>query len=207
MLINSVHPAEKQRASIAHEYAHLIVDRYTAGIDYLTISGRKPANERFAESFAMSFLMPASSVRFRFNEIVNSTGNFQVADLVRLKHFYFVSMEAMALRLEGLGLLRSGAWDLLKEKGLPVRKAEERLNLTREAHPEPPYPERYKFLAVHAYERGELSEKELANYLRCDVWEARRVIQESMLSVEVDAEGCSSPMRADFETSLLADYS
>jgi len=207
MLINSVHPAEKQRASIAHEYAHLIVDRYTAGIDYLTVSGRKPANERFAESFAMSFLMPASSVRFRFNEIVNSTGNFQVADLVRLKHFYFVSMEAMALRLESLGLLRSGAWDLLKEKGLPVRKAEERLNLAREANPEPPYPERYKFLAVHAYERGELSEKELANYLRCDIWEARRVIQESMLSVEVDAEGRSLPMRANFETSLLADHS
>lgn len=207
MLINSVHPAEKQRASIAHEYAHLIVDRYTAGIDYLTISGRKPANERFAESFAMSFLMPASSIRFRFNEIVNSTGNFRVADLVKLKHFYFVSMEAMALRLEGLGLLRTGAWDLLKEKGLPVKESEKRLNLTREANPEPAYPERYKFLAVHAYERGELSEKELANYLRCDVWEARRVIQESMLSVEVDAEGRSSPMQADFETSLLADHS
>ena len=132
MLINSVHPADKQRASIAHEYAHLIVDRYTAGIDYLTVSGRKPANERFAESFAMSFLMPASSVRFRFNEIVNSTGNFQVADLVKLKHFYSVSMEAMALRLEGLGLLRSGTWDLLKEKGLPVREAEKRLGLTTE---------------------------------------------------------------------------
>ena len=103
MLINSVHPADKQRASIAHEYAHLIVDRYTAGIDYLTISGRKPANERFAESFAMSFLMPASSVRFRFNEIVNTTGNFQVGDLVKLKHRYSVSMEAMALRLESPG--------------------------------------------------------------------------------------------------------
>ena len=80
------------------------MDRYTAGIDYLTIYGRKPANERFAESFAMSFLMPASSVRFRFNETVNSSGNFQVADLFKLKHFYHVSMEAMVLRLEGLGL-------------------------------------------------------------------------------------------------------
>ena len=207
MLINSVHPAEKQRASIAHEYAHLIVDRYTAGIDYLTIYGRKPANERFAESFAMSFVMPASSVRYRFNEIVNSTGNFQVADLVKLKHFYFVSMEAMALRLEALGLLKGGTWDLLREKGLPVREAEKRLDLTREVRQEPAYPERYKFLAVHAYERGELSEKELANYLRCDVWEARRVIQESMLSVEVDAEGHSCHMHADFETSLLADRS
>ncbi len=206
MLINSVHPADKQRASISHEYAHLIVDRYTAGIDYLTNFGRKPANERFAESFAMSFLMPASSVRFRFNEIVNTTGNFQVGDLVQLKHFYSVSMEAMALRLESLGLLKQGTWDLLKEKGLPIREAEKRLGLASEARPEPAYPERYKFLGVHAYERGELSEKELANYLRCDIWEVRRVIQESMLSVEVDAEGQTHSMQADFETSLLADH-
>ncbi len=207
MLINSVHPAEKQRASISHEYAHLIVDRYTAGIDYLTNFGRKPANERFAESFAMSFLMPASSVRFRFNEIVNTTGNFQVGDLVKLKHRYFVSMEAMALRLESLGLLKPGTWELQKEKGLPIREAEKKLGLVTEAKPEPAYPDRYKFLAVHAYERGELSEKELANYLRCDVWEARRVVQESMLSVEVDSEGRTHPMQADFEASLLADHS
>lgn len=206
MLINSVHPADKQRASIAHEYAHLIVDRHTAGIDYLTVHGRKPANERFAESFAMSFLMPSSSVRFRFNEIVSTTGNFQVADLVRLKHFYSVSMEAMALRLESLGLLKGGTWDLQKEKGFPVREAEKRLGLATETAPKPAYPERYKFLAVHAYERGELSEKELANYLRCDIWEARRVIRESMLSVEVDSEGRAHEMQADFEASLLADH-
>lgn len=207
MLINSVHPADKQRASISHEYAHLIVDRYTAGIDYLTIFGRKPANERFAESFAMSFLMPASSVRFRFNEIVNTTGNFQVGDLVKLKHRYFVSMEAMALRLESLGLLKQGTWDLQKEKGLPVREAERRLGLFNGAEPEPAFPDRYKLLAVHAYERGELSEKEVANYLRCDIWEARKIIQESMLSMEVDAEGRTHQMQADFETSLLAGHS
>jgi Zn-dependent peptidase ImmA (M78 family)/transcriptional regulator with XRE-family HTH domain len=203
VLINSVHPADKQRASIAHEYAHLIVDRHTAGIDYLTVAGRKPANERFAESFAMSFVMPASSVRFRFNEIVNNTGKFQVADLVKLKHFYFVSMEAMALRLESLGLLKSGTWDLQKEKGFSVRKAETRLGLSPEVRKEPAYPDRYKFLAVHAYERGELSEKELANYLRCDVWEARQIIQDSKVSVEVDEDGQSGSMDADYETDLL----
>lgn len=206
MLINSVHPTDKQRASISHEYAHLIVDRYTAGIDYLTVFGRKPANERFAESFAMSFLMPASSVRFRFNEIVNATGDFQVGDLVKLKHRYFVSMEAMALRLESLGLLKQGTWDLQKEKDFSVREAEKRLGLVTKMKPEPAYPERYKLLAVHAYVRGELSEKELANYLRCDIWEARRIIQESLLSMEVDAEGCIHPMQADFETSLLAHH-
>lgn len=206
MLINGVHPPEKQRASIAHEYAHLIVDRYAAGIDYLTAGGRKPANERFAESFGMGFLMPAPSVRLRFNEIVNTTGNFQVGDLVKLKHYYSVSMEAMALRLEGLKLLKAGTWDLLKEKQLPVRQAEQRLGLATETPPEAAYPTRFKFLAVQAYERGELTEKELATYLRCDVWEARRVVQESLLSVEVDADGQSRPMRADFETSLLAGH-
>ncbi len=205
MLINSVHPADKQRASISHEYAHLIVDRYTAGIDYLTTYGRKPANERFAESFAMSFLMPASSVRLRFNEIVNSTGNFQVGDLMKLKHRFSVSLEAMALRLESLGLLKQGTWELQKEKGLPVREAERHLGLATDTSPEPAYPDRYKLLAVHAHERGELSEKELANYLRCDIWEARRVIQESMRSVEVDAEGRLHPVQADFEASLLSD--
>ena len=206
LLINGRHPVEKQRASIAHEYAHLIVDRYTAGIDYLSVLGRKPANERFAESFAMSFLMPASAVRFRFNEIVNTTGNFQVGDLVKLKHFYSVSMEAMAIRLESLGLLKQGTYELLKEKGLPVREAEKRLGLVTEQRPEPVFPERYQLLAVHAYERGELSEKELANFLRCDIWEARRIVQEAMLSVEVDAEGQEHPLQADFETSLLANH-
>ena len=206
LLINSVHPIAKQRASIAHEYAHLIVDRYSAGIDYLTSPGRKPANERFAEAFAMSFLMPAASVRFRFNEVVNNSGSFQVADLVKIKHFFQVSMEAMCLRLEGLGLLRAGTWDLLKQQGLPIRQAEERLGLTSEDRPEPAYPERYRFLAVRAYERGELTEKELANYLRCDLWEARRVVQESLLSVEVDADGQTQPVSIDFNRTLLSDH-
>jgi len=205
LLINSRHPPEQQRASIAHEYAHLIVDRHTAGIDSLAPPARKPLNERFAESFAMSFLMPAASVRFRFHETVNATGNFQVADLVKLKHFYGVSLEAMTLRLESLGLLKSGTWDLLKEKRIPVRQAEKRLGLASDHPAEPPYPERYKFLAVQAYERGDLSEKELANYLGCDIWEARRVVQESLVNAEVDAAGETLAIEADFNTPLLSN--
>jgi Zn-dependent peptidase ImmA (M78 family)/DNA-binding XRE family transcriptional regulator len=106
ILVNRKHPPERRRVSMLHEYGHLIVDRYKPGIDYLTMTGRKPANERFAESFALSFLMPASSVRQRFHDIVTTTGNFLVADLRRLSHFYFASVEAMALRLERLGLIR-----------------------------------------------------------------------------------------------------
>ena len=88
ILVNRKHPPERRRVSMLHEYGHLIVDRYKPGIDYLTMTGRKPANERFAESFALSFLMPTSSVRQRFHDIVTTTGDFQVADLRRLSHFY-----------------------------------------------------------------------------------------------------------------------
>ncbi len=83
-------------------------------------------------------------MRFRFNEIVNSTGNFQVGDLVKLKHHFGMSLEAMALRLESLGLLRQGTWELQKEKGLPVREAEKRLGLADLSQPEPAYPDRYR---------------------------------------------------------------
>src|SRR5207248_3032774 len=68
ILVNRKHPPERRRVSILHEYGHLIVDRYKPGIDYLAMTGRKPANERFAESFGLCFLMPASSVRQRFHD-------------------------------------------------------------------------------------------------------------------------------------------
>jgi Zn-dependent peptidase ImmA (M78 family) len=77
--------------------------------------GRKPANERFAEAFALCFLLPATSVRQKFHDIVATTGDFQVADLCRMKHFYFVSLEAMTIRVEQLGLIPKGNWDSLKE--------------------------------------------------------------------------------------------
>lgn len=81
ILVNRKHPPERRRVSMLHEYGHLIVNRYEPGIDYLIIKGRKPAHERFAESFGLSFLMPTSSVRQRFNDIVNTTGDFKGADL------------------------------------------------------------------------------------------------------------------------------
>jgi Zn-dependent peptidase ImmA (M78 family)/DNA-binding XRE family transcriptional regulator len=205
ILVNIAHTPERRRASMLHEYGHLIVDRYKPGIDYLTVPGRRPVNERFAEAFAMSFLMPAASVRHRFHETVATTGDFQVADLVRLKHYYFVSLEAMALRLEGLGLIPRGSWGLLKEDRLQVRKAERYLSLPSHLETRDVYPERYKFLAVHAYERGEITEGELANYLRCDPVPAREIVLQCRTSLEDEANGQQHPLRVDLQRSLLAE--
>jgi len=187
-----------------HEYGHLIVDRYKPGIDYLTMRGRKPANERFAESFALSFLMPASSVRQRFHDIVTTTGDFQVADLRRLSHFYFVSVEAMALRLEQLGLIAKGSWQYLKEAKFAPKQAAELLGLQPLPTNDEPYPERYKYLAVHAYERGEIGDSDLAHYLRCDIVTAREIVTHTLTSREVGATGEEGQLRLAFDHSLLS---
>src|SRR5262249_30840556 len=102
ILVNRKHPPGRRRLSMLHAYGHLIVERFKPGIDPLAWTGRKPAGERFADSFSLCFLMPASSVRQRFHDVVTATGDFRGADLHRMSHFYHVSVEAMALRLEQL---------------------------------------------------------------------------------------------------------
>ncbi len=180
------------------------MDRYNPGIDYLTMTGRKPANERFAESFGLSFLMPASSVRQRFHDIVTMTGDFKGADLRRLSHFYYVSVEAMALRLEQLGLIQRGSWQFLKESKFSPREAAELLSLQAQPINDEPFPERYKYLAVAAYERGDIGDTDLAHYLRCDIVRAREIASVTLSSPEMDdATGEQSTWRLDFAKSLL----
>jgi Zn-dependent peptidase ImmA (M78 family)/DNA-binding XRE family transcriptional regulator len=204
ILVNRKHPPERRRVSMLHEYGHLIVDRFKPGIDYLTMTGRKPANERFAESFALSFLMPTSSVRQRFHDIVTMTGNFLVADLRRLSHFYFVSALAMALRLEQLGLIQKGSAQFLKESKFSPREAADLLGLQPQPVNNFPFPERYKYLAVAAYERGEIGDSDLAYYLRCDIVDAREIATRTLTSREVEATGEESAWRLDFAKSLLS---
>lgn len=207
ILVNRKHPAERRRVSMLHEYGHFLLstDRYRPGIDYLAMHGRKPANERFAEAFALGFLMPATSVRQKFHDIVSGTGDFQVADLCRMKHFYFVSLEAMTLRVEQLGLIPRGTWDSLKESGFSPRKAEAMLGLPSHPATDDVVPDRYKYLAVQAYERGELGDTDLAHYLRCDIATARETAARLLTSRELEPSGEVQTIRMNFDTSLLGE--
>lgn len=205
ILVNRKHPPERRRATMLHEYGHLITDRFKPGIDYLSYPGRKPANERFAEAFSMSFLMPSTSVRRRFNQIVNESGDFQIADLCRLSHFYYVSVEAMTLRLEGLGLIPKGVRDHLKESRFEVRRAVQMLNLQQHPVTDERFPDRYVFLAVQAFDQGELSEGELASLLRCDRVSARETVNKYLTTTEVSEDGEVRSVQMDTQYSLLGE--
>jgi hypothetical protein len=151
--------------------------------------------------------MPATSVRQRFHDIVTSTSDFQVADLRRLSHFYFVSVEAMALRLERLGLISKGSWQFLKESRFAPRQAADLLGLQTQPVNDYPFPDRYRYLAVHAYERGDIGDSDLAYFLRCDVASAREIVAQTLTTREVEPTGEERDLQLDFRKSLLAEAS
>lgn len=205
ILINRKHPAERRRATLVHEYGHVIANRYRPGVDYLKHRGRKPINERFAERFGMSFLMPATSIRRRFNEIVSGTGDFHVSDLCRLSHLYYVSVEAMAYRLEGLQLIPDGTIQHLRESRFEIRKAKDILELPVQPITKDSYPDRYVFLAVQAYEQAKISEGQLAQFLDVDPVTAREKVEKISQGTNISDDGTIKEFRFDFQRSLLKE--
>ncbi len=206
IFINRNHPPERQRMSMAHEYAHFLIDRYRPGIDYFERHSRKPANERFADAFALAFLMPRLSVRRYVTDIVSTTQDFRVADLVRLSHYYFVSAQAAVLRLEQLGLIGKGWWDHLAEAGFRPHGAKQDLNLEAQtSEPQDQYPERYMFLAVQAFQKQAISEGQLARFLRTDRVTVRGIVEGCLMRRETQSDGGDQVVEMPFERSLLAN--
>lgn len=177
IFLNSRHPRTRRDASLAHEYGHFLCDRHRPGVDRTNGDERKPRNEQFCDAFAMGFLLPRASVRPFFFNTFESTGDFQVADLVRLSSFFQVSLEAAARRLEALGLVGRGTWEMLKEQGISPKAARERLGLGADESQLERLPDRYRMLAVKAYLQGLISESQLAKYLRCDRIAAREIVE------------------------------
>ena len=139
---------------------------------------RVPVSERFADAFARCMLMPAVGLRRRFNELSRAAdGKVTSGEVCRVAHYYFVSVEAMMLRLEELRLLPGGTWDRLRDRGFKVREAQAQLGLLPYSSNDRLLPLSYQFLAVRAYEEGNLTEGELVRLLRADRVSARQTVQ------------------------------
>lgn len=204
ILVNKLHPKERRRWTTAHEYGHFLLDRDRPGVDFVQAMQRKPENERFADAFAGAFLMPEAGVQRRFYEDVERKSDFNVGDLCRMADYYAVSLMAMTLRLESLGLIGRGSWDSIKASRVPVK------DLKREAgvqdRPDPDseelFPERYKQLAVQAWLSEKISIGTLAKLLRCTMVEAREIAAECA-EIADDVEGVATRFSVDLTESLL----
>jgi len=178
--VNSRHPYERRRQSLAHEYAHFLSSRHRADVTILRRYRRYPDHERLANSFARSFLVPADGVARRVNEVKSAkAGKFTYADICTLAYYYGVSIEAFTRHLEDLKLISAGAWQKLKASNFKASEARALLGIAAPPAVDDLLPPRYRFLALDGYRNGKLTESQLAHFLRVDRMEARRIVDES----------------------------
>lgn len=205
ILINRAHPRERRNWTIAHEYGHFLLERDKPGVDYLRPLQRKPQGERFADAFAAAFLMPEPGVQRRFYDEIERSGDFKVADLCRMADHFSVSMQAMTVRLEELSLIPRGSWDAIIDAGVPVRALKQEAGIEPAANQDSlePYPQRYKLLAVEAFERELITEGQLARLLRCSRIQAREIVEQSSKAPS-DDNGMPSSVTFSLSQSLLA---
>lgn len=163
--VNANHPEARRRWTLAHEYSHFLIDRNRGEISILRSSRKIPPQERLADAFAKHFLMPGVGLGRRFDEIWRAVGGrVSPAEVLQLAHIYRVSFESMMTRLEELERLPRGTYRRLKAEGFRPHEAKRHVSLSS-SDPDPVLPLRYELLAVFAYERGLLTEGQLAERL------------------------------------------
>lgn len=92
IFLNTMKSAERSRFDAAHELGHLVRDLYSMQ----HVKARDLEMEKEADAFASAFLMPKESV------VVNRPPAFTINYLMKLKHYWGVSLAALAYRYNSL---------------------------------------------------------------------------------------------------------
>src|SRR5690606_31241238 len=95
IFLNTIKSAERSRFDAAHELGHLVRDVYT--MQHGQAHG--PEMERQADAFASAFLMTNESI------IANQPPAYTIKHLIKLKHYWGVSLAALAYRFNSPGLI------------------------------------------------------------------------------------------------------
>jgi hypothetical protein len=73
--------------------------------------------------------------------------------------------------------LPTGTWNKLKDRGIEVRKIQEKLGLRLEKNANQKLPRRYQYLAVEALDEGKITEGRFARLLRVNRLQARTLAE------------------------------
>jgi len=183
ILLNANHPLERRVQTAAHELGHFVSNRHQAAV--LRIAGPgKSREERYADAFGRAFLTPARAVKQRFSEITAGSSQLTRRHIILLAHAFGVSREALVRRLEDLGLTKPGSWDWFTVNGgITNVQAQQVLGDlapfdTHAAGSPRPTTLRLNLLAEQAWQRGLLSEGQLAQLLCLSRVELRTVLDE-----------------------------
>ena len=188
VLINANHHWKRRVQTAIHETGHFVSDRSHADIlDEGEVD--RSIEERFAKRFGSAFLMPASGVRARVNQIIGSENRFDVRELILLAHQFGVSTEAMCRRLEELTILPQGTWDSIRDRGFASDLERSVIGEVSPPAKPPLIPPRLAYLASTALGRELLSEGQICDLLAVDRLELREALKpfeaEEVISLHV----------------------
>ena len=173
--MNANHSHERQRWSLAHQYAHFLAHRPQPEVTLRGDRLRASARERFAEAFAENFLMPAAGLKRRFHMMSQTRADGPTpTDLHQLADLFQVSYEAMARRLKNVGLIRRNAWKKLSDAGAQADVQQWPTPTSQSADTEL-LPLRFRYLVVEAWIAAKITEGQAARLLRADRVAARLI--------------------------------
>jgi Zn-dependent peptidase ImmA (M78 family) len=113
ILLNSLHPADRLRYTLAHEVGHLVMHRFPT-----------PEMEEQANEFASSLLLPREEMRQAFGG-----RKVNLALLASLKPEWRVAMQALLMRAHALGYVDANQsrylWQQISSRGWRLREPAE----------------------------------------------------------------------------------
>ena len=174
IFVNTHCTRERRLFTLAHELGHLTMDRDHTATLLTDKQERESLAEVRANSFAATFLMPNLAVKEALLKLGVTEGKKEEISAVTIDYLrkqFGVSYEAMLWRLVNLNVITKKD----RERFLPyaVEDAAPAGGVTS-----PVLPERYRALAVEAYRRAKISIGKLADLLRIDIYEARRLVKQ-----------------------------
>lgn len=196
MLLNANHPRERRAATAGHETGHFISKRKEPEILHVN-EQENSREERYANAFGSTLLMPARAVMQKFNEVTAGASKLTRRHVIILAHSFGVSREAIVRRLEELGLTKAGTWDWFQNNGgITDQQARQILGDlvlpdAQKADADRPTTLRLNLLASEVYGRGLLSEGQLSRLLHLTRIELREILMEVEHS-DTDEDGVMS---------------
>jgi Zn-dependent peptidase ImmA (M78 family) len=183
IFVNSSHPFERRRFTLAHEYGHFLADRKLISSDkddVFEIGTKKEESEKFADLFAVEFLMPEEIVIKQFENITEITQKFTEVDIAKLSVHFGTSFQAMTNRLIALKLLPQGSYKFMIDNGVKpdiLKKQFSDKNPIYINDNTSIFPYNYKKMVIDLYKKEELTEGEVSYYLDMNRLEVREFLE------------------------------